>query len=178
MIIETNREITKAEAKEITNVLMSARQLIKHPSKKLSDMFAFCRNGAIFCTVALLFFGFVLIRGDRDALTLAGTIISVVAVVFLAVFYSGVKKTYQSLAKREKEHVIITFDENGIDFEVQGNRRIQTSWENVAFLRLFQETACFVPKEVTGFLISLGREHWEAVKEYVKENKIEIKIVE
>ena len=58
MVIEIDRQMTKAEAKEVTNILLNFRQLHKKPRKKLTDMFGFCLKGAIFCVIALAFFLF------------------------------------------------------------------------------------------------------------------------
>ena len=56
MIIETNRSLTEAEAKEITTVIMNARQLIKNPTKKISSIFRFCRRGANFLCFRIAIF--------------------------------------------------------------------------------------------------------------------------
>ncbi|MBR3508392.1 MAG: hypothetical protein IKO03_06475 [Lachnospiraceae bacterium] len=178
MIIETNRSLTEAEAKEITTVIMNARQLIKNPTKKISSIFRFCRRGAIFCALGLLFFSYFLIRGDRDALTLTGTLITIVAVIFLAVFYSGVRKTYRTFLSRGDEHVIMNLDEKGIDYEVVGNRRYQSSWENVAFIRVFQEMIYMMPKDITGMIFSVEKKYLEELKSFLKENQILVQVIE
>ena len=178
MIIETNRSLTEAEAKEITTVMMNARQLIKNPTKKISSVFRFCLMGAIFCVAGLLFFSYFLIRGDRDALTLTGTLITIVAMVFLAVFYSGIRKTYRTLLSHGDEHVIMNLDEKGIDYEVVGNRRFQSSWENVAFIRIFQEMVYMMPKDITGMIFSVEKKYFEELKSFLKENQIQIQVIE
>jgi hypothetical protein len=178
MIIETNRSLTEAEAKEITTVMMNARQLIKNPTKKISSVFRFCLMGAIFCALGLLFFAYFLIRGDRDALTLTGVLITIVAMIFLAVFYSGVRKTYRTFLSRGDEHVIMNLDEKGIDYEVVGNRRYQSSWENIAFIRIFQEMVYMMPKDITGMIFSVEKKYLEELKGFFKENQIQIQVIE
>ena len=178
MVIETNRELTPAEAKEITSVMVHIRQLLKNPTKKVPSIFRFCLFGAVFCALAILFFTFFLCRGDRDALTLTGIMISVIAVAFLIVFYSGVNKTYRSLLSRGNEHVIMTLDEKGIDYEVVGNRRFQSSWENISFIRAFPEMIYLFPKDITGMLFSVEKARLEELKSFLKENQIDFEIIE
>lgn len=178
MMIETNRSLTKAEAKEITTVMINARQLIKNPTKKITDIFRFCFMGAIFCVVSVLFFSYFLIRGDRDAITLTGMLITIVAVIILAVFYRGIRKTYHTFLAHGNEHVIMNLNEKGIDYEVVGNRRYQSSWENVAFIRVFQEMIYMIPKDITGMIFSVEKKHLEELKSFLKENQIQIKVIE
>ncbi|MBO4515731.1 MAG: hypothetical protein J5721_08685 [Lachnospiraceae bacterium] len=178
MVIETNRELTAEEAKEITSVMVHARQLLRKPDKKVPGIFRFCYMGAAFCALAVLFFTYFLIRGDRDALTLTGIMISVIAIVFLVVFYLGVNKTYRTLLSHGSEHVIVTLDEKGIDYEVVGNRRFQSSWENIAFLRVLDQMIYLMPKDITGMLFSFEKKHLEELKNFLKENQIDLRIIE
>ena len=178
MVIEVKRKLTEAEAREVTNIFLNIRQLQKKPTKKLSDLFAFCWKAAIFLVASLLFFGFFILKGDRDAYTLAGLVITIAAIVFLAFFRHIINKTYHSLLDREEGQVNITFDENGIDYEAVGNSRLQSTWKNIAFVRVFKEMVCFMPKEYTGILFSVSKEHWAQIKEFLRENDIKIQIVE
>ena len=111
-------------------------------------------------------------------MTLTGLFISVIGVVFLIVFFCLVNKTYHSILDREEEKVTITIDENGIDYEVPGSKRFQISWDNVLFVRTFQETISFFPKEITGLVITVAKEHAEKIREYVRENKLPVQIID
>ena len=166
MVIETNRELTAEEAKEITSVMVHARQLLRKPDKKVPGIFRFCYMGAAFCALAVLFFTYFLIM------------ISVIAIVFLVVFYLGVNKTYRTLLSHGSEHVIVTLDEKGIDYEVVGNRRFQSSWENIAFLRVLDQMIYLMPKDITGMLFSFEKKHLEELKNFLKENQIDLRIIE
>ena len=181
MVIETTRKITKAEAKEVTNMLYNARKLIKDPARKLTDMFRFCTVSAGLCVMSLLLFLSFLARGDRDVMTLTGVIITVIAIIFDVAFYMGIRKTYQTLLEKNHEKVVVTFDQKGMvyeAFEAQGNTRMETSWANVAFGRAFKEMVGFFPKDITGLIVSVSKEHYDEIRKFIEENQIEVRIVE
>ena len=178
MVIEMNKKMDKETAKEFTCVLFNASQLHAKPHRKLSNVFSFCWKTAIFIFVALLFFGFFLIKGDRDVMTTTGALISVICVVFLIVFAVKVNRVYQSIYKRTDDKGIMTLSERGINYEVVGRQTYQTSWECVAFARLFSKSAYVFPSEITGMIFSVEKEHWEEFKQYLKENQPNIEIIE
>ncbi|MBR6477908.1 MAG: hypothetical protein IKS85_05610 [Lachnospiraceae bacterium] len=178
MVIEMNREITPDEAKEFTCVLMNASQLLAKPTKKLSNVFGFCVKMGIFVAFATLFFGFFVLKGDRDAYTLTGMIIAALCIFFLAVFAFKINQVYKTILKREADHVIITLDENGIDYTVINNKRFQVTWDNVSFVRVFKQAAYIFPKEITGVIFSLELNHLEELKSFFKEHSMDIEVIE
>jgi len=178
MVIEEYREITKEEAKEWTCVLFNAARLIKNPTKKPSNVFSFCVKATIFIAVAILFFGFFLLSGDRDVYTLTGAIVTCVSVLFLIIFAVRVNQVYQTFLKRGKEHVIMTLDEKGIDYEVVDNQRFQTAWSNVSFIRVFQQAIYIFPKDVTGVIYGVKKGRLEELKTFLKESQIDLQIFE
>ena len=178
MIIDTDREITKEEAKEYTSVLMNGAQLLTKPTEKISNVFGFCNKVVIFIVIEMLFFGFFWLKGDRDALVIAGLIFTFVCILFLIVFVIRVNQVYQSLLKRSGEHVIMTIDEKGIDYEVVGSQRFQTSWSNVSFVRICKKAAYIFPKEITGVIYCVSMEFVEELKTCLKECQSGIQIVE
>lgn len=178
MVIETERKLTKAEAKEVTNMLYNIRKLIKNPTGKLKDMFRFCAGGAIFCVLSLLLFFFFFARGDRDALTLTGLFITVIAGLLVAVFYVSIHKTYRTLLDKDSGKVTVTLDEKGIVYEVQGSTRMETAWANVAFGRAFREMVGFFPKDITGILFTVSKEYYDEMRKYIEENHIDVRFVE
>lgn len=178
MVIEEERELTKEEAREWTCILFNAASLIKKPTKKPSNVFSFCVKASIFIAFAILFFGFFLLAGDRDVYTLTGAIISCVCVLFFIVFAVRVNQVYQTFLKRGKEHVIMTLDEKGIDYEVVDNKRFQTAWSNVSFIRVFQQAVYIFPKDVTGVIFGLNKERLEDLKTFLKERQINLQIFE
>ena len=72
----------------------------------------------------------------------------------------------------------MNLDEKGIDYEVVGNRRYQSSWENVAFIRVFQEMIYMMPKDITGMIFSVEKKYLEELKSFLKENPILVQVIE
>jgi len=179
MILDIEREFTKEEAKEMTCVMFNVARLRSRPERKLSDVFRFCIIAVIWIVCAILFFGFFIIRGDRDALVIAGAILTLASIVFLMVFASRVYQMYDSLMKRGAKHVIIKFDENGIDYEEVGSRRFQTTWDTVSFVRAFETSIYIFPKELTGLIYIFEKpRYYEEFKRFLTENNIGVRVVE
>ena len=178
MVIESKRKMSKEEAKELTCVLMDASRLLANPGKKLANVFGFFIKASIFIVVAILFFGYFLISGDRDVINLTGACITGISVIFLVVFAAKVNQVYKSLLKEDERHTIITLDENGIDYEEVGNRKIQTTWKNVSCVRVFEKTVCILPKDITGFIFSMEKKHLDEVKVFLNEMQINVEVIE
>ena len=179
MTIDIDREITPEEAKEMTCVLYSTSKLMSKPEGKISNVFRFCVIAVAWIVFSILFFGFFILRGDRDALVIAGVIITLAGIVFLAVFASRVYMLYNSLVKRGVKHIIIKFDENGIDYEEVGSRKLQTTWDTVSFVRAFETSVYIFPKELTGIIYIFEKpKYYDDFKRFLTENKIAVKVVE
>ena len=179
MTIDIDREITKEEAKEMTTVLFNVSKLMSKPERKLSNVFTFCVMAVVWIVIAAMLFGFFMIKGDVDALVISGGILTLASIVFLVVFASRVYQTYNTLAKRGVRHIILKFDEKGIDYEEVGSRRFQTTWNTVSFVRAFKTSVYIFPKEITGMIYIFEKpKYYEAFKSFLAENGIGVRVVE
>lgn len=48
---------------------------------------------------------------------------------------------------------------------------------NVLFVRSLRETISFFPKDITGLIISVAKEHEDKIREFVSENKLPVQII-
>ena len=54
---------------------------------------------------------------------------------------------------------------------------MRMAWTNVAFVRTFQESVCFVSKGPAGLIISVDARFQQEIYPYLKENQIDVYIV-
>ena len=54
---------------------------------------------------------------------------------------------------------------------------MRLAWSNVAFVRTFKESVCFVSKGPTGVIFSVIAKYQPEIYAYLKENQIDVHIV-
>lgn len=178
MIIEKNEKITKDEAKEITVLMSNARQLMKNPMKKPSDVFAFCLKAFIFGIVGLAICGLLIILGGPDVYDIFCSLVMLAMLVIVLVYYRTMRKFYLDMINRENTHVTITLDEEGVDYDDHGSKKIKLFWNHISYFRAFQHVACFFPKDLSGIMITIDKAEFTKVKEFLQENNIDIQIID
>ena len=73
---------------------------------------------------------------------------------------------------------IFTVDEEGVELEKVGSQLVRMSWNNVAFVRVFDESVCFFSKDVRGFVLALTKKYEKQVLDYIRENGITVRVIE
>lgn len=176
MVIESDGKMTKAQAKEIANVSVQGRSLMKKPEAKLKDFFRFCKGAAAFCVLVLLAFGFMVARGKGDALIYICLGMTVVTLTMVFSVYYSVNKIYKTLLSREGK-VTVTLDAEGVEYDDHGSRKIKQNWNAISFVRQCREMIYFMPTDVTGMLVCVSVEYAQGVKEFLKDGDIKVKTV-
>ena len=176
MRIEIDKKGTKAFYKETVNVLSQYRQLLYKPDDKLKDNFK--KN--IFLTVAmLLIFVINLIGGINQGFSVMIVLILVFAgfaIAATAVYMVKMNKMVNAYLADDHPSVV-TIDEEGIEIEKTGSQAVRLAWDNVAFVRSFAESTCFFSKDLSGIVLSVTNDHKKELLDYIKENKIDVKVV-
>lgn len=178
MVIEKHEKITQEEAKEITILMANARQLMRDPMKKTSDVFAFCLKACIFGIIGLALCVLLIVFGDADLYVILcmGVMLAMLAVIF--VYYRSMRKLYLDLINQENHHVTITLDEEGVDYDDHGTKKLKLFWKNISFVRAFQHVVCFFPKDVSGIMITIDKAQFAKIKDFLQENHIDIQIID
>lgn len=178
MVIEKYEGITKEEAKEITILMANCRQLMRDPMKKTSDVFAFCLKACIFGIVGLVICGLLIIFGDLDAFVIFCVFIMLAMLAVVFVYYRSMRKLYLDLINQKNDHVTITLDEEGIDYDDHGTKKLKLFWKNISFVRAFQHVVCFFPKDISGIMITIDKAQFAKIKEFLQENNINVQIID
>ncbi|MBR4733286.1 MAG: hypothetical protein IK081_11005 [Lachnospiraceae bacterium] len=178
MVIEKHEKITQEEAKEITILMANARQLMRDPMKKLSDMFSFCLKACIFGSIGLVLCVLLIIFGDADLYVILcmGVMIAMLLMVF--VYYRSMRKLYLDLINQANDHVTITLDEEGVGYDDHGTKKLKLFWKNISFVRAFQHVVCFFPNDVSGIMITIDRAQFASIKQFLQENNIDVQIID
>ena len=176
MIIEVNEKGTKEFYKEVVNVISQYRQLIKKPEAKLNDNFrsyAFLMIAFVIMFVANLFEA---IQGDLGVLNIAAITASFMALIVLLIYRRNMKKMVDAYLNDDRPSTV-TLDENGIELNKGGSQVTRLGWEDVALVRSFKESTCFVAKSVTGLVIAVTNLYKDDIMKYLEDNNVDVKIV-
>jgi hypothetical protein len=72
---------------------------------------------------------------------------------------------------------VLVMDEAGVEIDKEDGQVMRMAWTNVAFVRTFQESVCFVSKGPAGLIISVDARFQQEIYPYLKENQIDVYIV-
>ena len=72
---------------------------------------------------------------------------------------------------------ILTLDEEGVELNKEASQLVRMAWNNVAFLRVFDESLCFFGKDARGIVIAVNRNHEKQILDYISDNGIDVKII-
>ena len=176
MTIEIKENGTRQFYKEVVNVVTQYRQLLYKPEDKLKDSFK--KNIFMMTAMALLFLIFLYggITGSFDTMKILAMAFAAMAAVATAIVLSRMYKMVDGYLADERPS-IVTMDENGIELEKKGSQAVRLAWDNVAFVRSFNESTCFFSKDMSGIVLSITNDYKNELLDYIKENNIDVKVV-
>ena len=71
----------------------------------------------------------------------------------------------------------VTLDENGVELNKDGSEIMRVGWNEVALVRSFKESTCFIAKNVTGLVIAVTNTYKDDIIKYLEDNKVDVRIV-
>ena len=176
MVIEAKSLHDKATAKECTNITIQGNDLLKNPEKKLRDFFRFVPISSAFVLAVLVMCIVWIILGSATTLTYVCLGLIGAALVVEFVFVRTMMRLYKVFHTMDRT-VTLSFDEEGVDFDDHGEKKMKLLWSGSAFVRFFPHVVAIFPKTATGIMILLSAEHADEVRGFLKEKNIGIKVV-
>lgn len=175
--IEVREKGTKAFYKEVVCVIAQYLRLMKKPDRKLQDTFKMLRTYLTICTVLLVIVLAMAIAWGMDALSIAAIALMVAAIALSGIQlyrFSNMVKAYLG----DPRASLITLDPSGVELDKEGAQVIRVAWDEVAFVRVFDESVCFFAKGVRGLVIAVNRSREQEILAYLKDNRINVRLIE
>lgn len=176
MTIEIKEKGTKQFYKEVVNVTTQYRQLLYKPDDKLKDNF----GHYIFIIIAMaIIFAISLIGGIKGSFNTMKILImvfaglSVIATILVLLRMNKLVDTYLA----DDRPSVVTLDENGVEIEKKGSQAVRLAWDNVAFVRVFDESTCFFSKDLTGIVLSVTNDYKKEILDYLKSSGLDIMVI-
>ena len=131
----------------------------------------------IFCGIVLAVLVVMTIAWGASALMITALVLlSVVILLSFALWFKLDRVRRMYLA--DKRPSILELDENGVTMKRENSDSVQMSWNNVAFIRVFNECVCFFAKEGSGFVICVNKIHKDEIFAYLQEHQIHVQGIE
>lgn len=164
-IIKSNNEAT---VKEAVNIASQYGALVNNPKMKLRDSF---KERIIYIYISLAVFAalvtLTLIFWKVSALTIIAVAVLVIAAILGVVIHLRMKNAIrQYMEDKSKRQVVL--DEKGIDIRKDGATVLRKEWNDVAAMRLFNETFCLIEKKVSGPAVVINKAHFDEIKKFIQ----------
>lgn len=176
MTIEIKEKGTRQFYKEVLNVVSQYRQLLYRPADKLRDNFT--RYLLLTLAMALIFFMFLFggIKGSFSMINILTMIFAGLAAVATVVYLARMYKALNDYLADERASVV-TLDESGVEIAKGGAQGVRLDWDNVAFVRSFNESTCFFARDLSGIVLAVNNDYKKEILDYIKGNGIEVKVI-
>ena len=176
MTIEIKEKGTKQFYKEVVNVTTQYRQLLYKPDDKLKDNFG--HYIFIIVAMAILFVISLIggIKGSFNTMTILIMLFSGLSVIATILVLLRMNKMVDAYLADDRPSVV-TLDENGVEIEKTGSQAVRLAWDNVAFVRVFNESTCFFSKDLSGIVLSVTNDYKQEILDYLKSSGLDIKVI-
>ena len=148
----------------------------KKPDMKLRNQFRLLKLYIIICAVFLAALVLMGAFWGVDTMMIVGIVLMVIVIAFCWAFLKNMNLMVNRYLA-DQSMSILTLDDAGIELNKEGAQLIRLAWDNVAFVRVFQESVCFFAKGVRGLVIGVNRSREQEVLEYLSSNKINVRII-
>lgn len=176
MRIEVREQGTREFYREVVNVLMQYRKLIRQPDAALTDNFKSFRTigiaAAVFFVIDMIC-GFAF--GWSRIIFICTAVLWVCGAMLLANLHKMNKAVNDYLDDRRSSVIIL--DERGAALSKDGSLVIRLPWDKIAFVRSFNESICFIPTEEIGFVIAVFNTYRDEIREYMENNETGVRCI-
>ena len=176
MQIEINEQGSEAFYKETVNAAAQYRYILKDHHYKLKDYFKQFRTLLITSLLVLAVnVGLIIAWGGDTIQTAASAVLLVAALMCGAYLFSLHKACKSMMAGRHRS--VLTLDESGAELDVPDTQTVKIARKNLAVVRIFHESLCFVPQAGAGVVISVDRKLGAEIPDWIRENWPEAEII-
>ena len=176
MTIEINEQGSEAFYKETVNVAAQYKYLLKNHQAKLKDYFKQYKKLLILAAAVLLVNVLMIVFWGADTFQLVAAGALLIVTLMCAAFLASLNKACKSMMA-DGHSSVLTLDENGAELAVAGKQTIRMAWENLAVVRVFQESVGFIPQSGAGIIISVDKKYAADILAWLQINQPAVETV-
>ena len=179
IIEEIDIRTSEKEAREMTNITMLASSLVKNPKKKYVDLKRKFNNYIIFMILMFIVILTFLVSTKR----IDAVLVFLLGAYFILLFFTFLLKIswdriYKRFNNNNINNIKMIFDNEGIEVQ-SDNQNCKIKWNQIKFFRRNKYVSVFIPKDIIRtYMLFISSKYYEQVKQYIKDNNIDIDIIE
>ena len=169
MTIEINEKGSEAFYKDTVNAAAQYRYLLKNKNYKLKDYFVQFRTLVIASLAVLAVNVVLMILWGAETYQIAVSAALLIAALMSVAYLLSLNKTYKTMMA-DPHTSVLTLDDDGVELKVRDTQTVRIAKKNVAVIRTFSESLCFIPAAGAGVIISVNKKYADEILGWVREN--------
>ena len=172
MTIEINEKGSEAFYKETVNAAAQYRYLLKNRNYKLKDYFSQFRTLVIASLAVFAVNAALMILWGAETYQIAVSAALLIAALMSVVYLASLKKAYKTMMTnpRNSNKSVLTLDDDGVELKNESTQTVRIARGNIAVIRTFKESLCFIPAAGAGVIISVNKKYADEILGWVREN--------
>ena len=177
MRIEISEKGSEAFYREVVNIMAQYRSILKNHRRRLRDYFKQFRIllilSAAFLVILILMAVFWGV-GPFDYAVIAA--LGITAVMCVGYLYA-LNKMFKAMLADTRTSVL-SLDDTGVELNKGGSQLVKLGWDNIAVVRVFQESLTFISGDRTGIVISVAKQYAGEILSWLRENQPSVEVIE
>jgi len=177
MKIEITERGNEAFYREVVNITAQYRCIVRNHHYRLRDYFRQFRVLLILGTAILVILILMAIFWGAEPLQYAVIGALGIEVVMCAGYLYALNKLLRTMMA-DSGTTLISLDDTGVEFNKVGSQIIKLAWDNIAVVRVFQESLTFVSADRKGLVISIAKQYAEEIPAWLRDHQPTVEVVE
>ena len=176
MRIEIKEKGSDAFYKEVVNVVMQYRRILKNHAYKIKDCFKYYRVLLAVCAVALVLLILSAVFLGPDTVGIVLIVLALLEIILCAVYLRNLNRYYKTI-REDRRTSVVTFDENGVELNKSDDQVLRIGWNSVAVVRSLPESVDIISGDMMGAVIAVNKDYREQILNWLKENQPQVEVV-
>ena len=168
MTIEINEQGSEAFYRETVSAAAQYGMILKNHRYVLKDYFKQFKGLLIACIALAVLMAAMAFAWGLDTILIIGLAVDAVSLVLCAAYLSRLRQTVKNMLAHPHRSVL-TLDGEGVELKADTGS-VKIAKNNVAVIRVFTESLCFIPAAGAGVIISVDRKYADEILGWVREN--------
>ena len=177
MKIEISEKGSEAFYREVVNITSQYRFILKNHHHKLKDYFKQFRILLILGAAAMVILILMAIFWDVNPFDYAIIAVLGIEVVLCVGYLYALNKMLKAMLADSRTSVL-TLDDTGVELNKDGSQIVKLGWDNIAVVRVYQESLTFVPGDRTRIVISVAKKYAGEILAWLRENHPRVEVAE
>ncbi len=177
MKVEINEKGSEAFYREVVNITSQYRFILKNHHYKLKDYFKQFRILLILGAAAFVILILMAVFWDVNPFDYAIIAALGIEMVLCAGYLYALNKMLKAMLADTRTSVL-TLDDTGVELNKGGSQIVKLGWDNIAVVRVYQESLTFIPGDHTGIVISAAKKYASEILAWLREKQPLVEVVE